>query len=307
MFDVDLALALTTGMVFTVNPCGFAMLPAYLSFFVGVEQGGAAAASEDTRASVARALAVAIAVTIGFATSYALLGLVVSRLTDGVYDVAPWISVVIGIALVGFGLALLAGYEPNLPTPHLEKGGRTRGAGSMVLFGVSYAVASLGCTLGLFLGVMSTNFGRGFASGVAYFTAFAAGFFLVVASLTVALALAQHSLVRTVRRVLPFVNRIAGGLLVLTGAYVAWYGVVEIRTPSTSDGVVDRVTAWSSDASDWVQRTGGTSIAAVLSLVIIAAAGFVLFNRRARVLGQRDEPDAEGGRSEARGKTAEHR
>ncbi len=306
MIDVDLALAVTTGMVFTVNPCGFAMLPAYLSFFVGVEQ-GAGAADEDARASVARALAVAIAVTIGFATSYALLGLVVNRVTDGVYDVAPWISVVIGVALVCFGVGLLAGYAPNVRTPHLDKGGRTRGVGSMVLFGVSYAVASLGCTLGLFLGVMSTNFGRGFASGVAYFTAFAAGFFLVVASLTVALALAQHSLVRTVRRVLPFVNRIAGALLVLTGAYVAWYGVVEIRTPSTSDSVVDKVTAWSSDASDWVQRTGGTTIAAVLSVVIIAAAAFVLINRRARVLGEGDQPDPERGSGQARDKTAEHR
>jgi cytochrome c biogenesis protein CcdA len=278
MFDADLALALTTGMVFTVNPCGFAMLPAYLSFFVGVEQKADVAA--DARASIARALAVAIAVTVGFAASYALLGLVVSRVTDGVYEVAPWVSVVIGIALVGFGIALLAGFEPNLRTPHLDKGGRTRGFGSMVVFGVSYAVASLGCTLGLFLGVMSTNFGRGFASGVAYFGAFALGFFLVVASLTVALALAQHSLVRTVRRVLPFVNRIAGGLLVLTGAYVTWYGIVEIRTPTSSDSVVGKVTSWSSDASNWVQRTGGTTIALVLSAVIGAAAAFLFLSRR---------------------------
>ena len=306
MFDVDLALALTTGMVFTVNPCGFAMLPAYLSFFVGVEQ-GAGAAAQDARASVARALAVAVAVTIGFATSYALLGLVVSRLTDGVYDVAPWVSVLIGVALMCFGVALLAGYSPTVRTPHLDKGGRTRGAGSMVLFGVSYAVASLGCTLGLFLGVMSTNFGRGFASGVAYFAAFALGFFLVVASLTVALALAQHSLVRTVRRVLPFVNRIAGALLVLTGAYVAWYGIVEIRTPTTSDGVVDKVTRWSSDANNWVQRTGGTTIALVLSCVIIAAAAFVALTRRARALDEPGDADPEPRRGEARSETAEHR
>jgi cytochrome c biogenesis protein CcdA len=292
-------------MVFTVNPCGFAMLPAYLSFFVGVEQKADVAA--DATSSIARALAVAIAVTVGFATSYALLGIVVSRLTDGVYDVAPWVSVVIGIALVGFGIALLAGFELNLRTPHLDKGGRTRGFGSMVLFGVSYAVASLGCTLGLFLGVMSTNFGRGFASGVAYFGAFALGFFLVVASLTVALALAQHSLVRTVRRVLPFVNRIAGALLVLTGAYVAWYGVVEIRTPSSSDGVVDKVTTWSSDASDWVQRTGGTTIALVLSVVIIAAAAFVVLSRRTRASGESEQRDPERGSGHARGETAEHR
>jgi hypothetical protein len=110
-----------------------------------------------------------------------------------------------------------------------------------------------------------------------------------------------------VRRVLPFVNRIAGGLLVVTGAYVAWYGVVEIRTPSASDRVVDKVTAWSSDASDWVQRTGGTTIAAVLSVVIIAASAFVVFNRRARVLGESDQADPERGGSQARGNTADHR
>ena len=28
---------LTLGMVATVNPCGFAMLPAYLSYFLGLE------------------------------------------------------------------------------------------------------------------------------------------------------------------------------------------------------------------------------------------------------------------------------
>jgi cytochrome c biogenesis protein CcdA len=290
MIDVDLALAVTTGMVFTVNPCGFAMLPAYLSFFVGVEQGADVAA--DARASVARALAVAIAVTVGFATSYALLGLVVSRLTDGVYDVAPWVSVLIGLALVSFGVALLAGYAPNLRTPHLDKGGRTRGFGSMVLFGVSYAVASLGCTLGLFLGVMSTNFGRGFASGVAYFSAFAAGFFLVVASLTVAIALAEHSLVRTVRRVLPFVNRIAGGLLVLTGAYVAYYGTVEIRSGQgqgiVDDPIVDRVSSWSSEASTWVQNVGADRIGLVLAMVVAAAAIVAVAARRR----ERDRADA---------------
>ena len=37
MIDAPLALAFTAGMVATVNPCGFAMLPAYLSFFLGLE------------------------------------------------------------------------------------------------------------------------------------------------------------------------------------------------------------------------------------------------------------------------------
>ena len=35
MIDAPLALAFAAGLVATVNPCGFAMLPAYLSYFMG--------------------------------------------------------------------------------------------------------------------------------------------------------------------------------------------------------------------------------------------------------------------------------
>src|SRR5581483_1767950 len=91
VIDVDLALAFTTGMVATVNPCGFAMLPAYLSFFLGIE---------DERASIGRALVVGATVTAGFAVTFAVVGLVVSRVTNSVYDFAPWVSLVIGAALL---------------------------------------------------------------------------------------------------------------------------------------------------------------------------------------------------------------
>ena len=36
--DARLALAFSAGMVATVNPCGFALLPAYLSYFLGLEE-----------------------------------------------------------------------------------------------------------------------------------------------------------------------------------------------------------------------------------------------------------------------------
>src|SRR4051794_40344288 len=108
VIDVDLALAFTTGMVATVNPCGFAMLPAYLSFFLGIE---------DERASVGRALVVGAAVTAGFATAFAITGLTVSRVTSSVYDVAPWVSLVIGAGLVLFGIALLSGLDLTTRLP----------------------------------------------------------------------------------------------------------------------------------------------------------------------------------------------
>src|SRR5690349_17957558 len=107
-------------MVATVNPCGFAMLPAYLSFFLGVEH---------ERASVARALVVGAVVTAGFAATFALVGLVVTRLTSRVYSVAPWVSLVIGALLVLFGVALLAGLDLSVRLPRLDRGGRSGGLG----------------------------------------------------------------------------------------------------------------------------------------------------------------------------------
>lgn len=128
---------------------------------------------------------------------------------------------VIGVVMAAVGVALLAGRNPTVRGPHLERGGRTRGIGSMLLFGVSYAVASIGCTLPLFVGTMSTMFGRSVAEGVEYFLAYAAGFGLVVTALTITLAAGQQSLVHALRRSLHFVGRVAGALLVVTGVYVA--------------------------------------------------------------------------------------
>src|SRR4051794_26481695 len=161
VIDVDLALAFTTGMVATVNPCGFAMLPAYLSFFLGVE---------DERASVSRAFVVGATVTVGAAATFAVAGLAVTRLTNSVYEVAAWGSIVIGALLAALGVARVAGLDLSVRLPRLERGGRSGGLNSMALFGVSYAVASIGCELPGFLGAMSGAFNKNLASGVVYFT-----------------------------------------------------------------------------------------------------------------------------------------
>jgi len=295
VIDAPLALALTAGMVATVNPCGFAMLPAYLSFFVGVEGDDA---DRDTGASIARGLLVGGAVTTGFALTFAAIGLVVVNLTSAVYDIGPWVTLVIGAALVVFGIALLAGFEPKVPLPRLDKGGRTRGFASMVLFGVSYAVASLGCTLPLFIVQVAGTFrSTDLASGLAFFVTYAVGMGLVLTTLAVALAVARHSLVSELRRMLPYVHRIAGAMLVVTGAYVAYYGSYEIRNGSGAiddDGVVDRVFGWSSDLTNLVQDVGATRIATVLGLLLAAAATFVVVARRRPSPGAGSGAEAQG-------------
>jgi cytochrome c-type biogenesis protein len=277
-----LALYLTLGMVATVNPCGFAMLPAYLAYFLGIDdrEGGV------PRATVATALRVALAVSAGFLAVFAVAGLAVELTSLPVYENVPWISIVIGLALLALGLAMLGGFQLNVRLPRLDRGGRERTVGSMFVFGVSYAIASIGCTLPLFLSAVSGTINReSVADGLMVFGIYALGMTLVLVGLTMAMALARTSIVRFLRRVQPYIGRVAGGLVALAGAYVAYYGWLELRVARASggaipsSGVTDVVTGWSYDVSDWIERTGSVKLAVGLGIAI-AAVVLAVYGRR---------------------------
>ena len=143
---------------------------------------------------------------------------------------------------------------------------------SVFLFGISYALVSLSCTFALFTAAVSTTIDdESLLAGIGAFVAYALGMGLVLMVLTLAIALARQSLVRRMRGVLPYVNRISGALLLLAGAYVVYYGWYELRLydGETSGG---GVAAWMFDLSgrmtDWIDQVGPVRIGLVLALVI---------------------------------------
>jgi len=270
VIDAPLAAAFTAGMVATVNPCGFAMLPAYLGYFLGIDQGDDA----ESGASLTRALLVGTIVSAGFLLLFAIAGALVSWTSLAVGRWSPWLTVGIGLALFALGIAFLAGWEPALALPRLDKGGRTRGMWSMFVFGISYAVASLSCTIGPFTAVVATTFSRSsVASGVATFVAYGLGMALLLMVLTVSLALARQGVLAKLRSAMPYFTRIAGAIMVIAGAYLAWYGVYEIRLiqqgkQDATRGPVGLVTRWSSDISSWLGDLDPLTVALVLALVV---------------------------------------
>lgn len=244
------ALALAAGMAATVNPCGFAMLPAYLAMFLGDDPSSRSAGSR----TIARAFAVSATLTAGFVAVFGLFGLLVAPLAVQVEQYLPWVTIVIGLGLVTLGGVMLAGRQLTLGVPKLAKGGTDGGLRSMFLFGISYAVASLSCTIGPFLAVTSTTLrGQSTTEGIAMFVVYALGMGLIVTALTVSVALARAGLVARLRRAMPHVTRISGVLLLVAGAYVAWYGWFEVRILSggdASDPVIDRALA----IQQWLQN-----------------------------------------------------
>ncbi|MDG2112958.1 MAG: cytochrome c biogenesis protein CcdA [Actinomycetota bacterium] len=108
MIDANLTFAFTAGIVATVNPCGFAMLPAYLSYFLGIESGSKGG---DTTASLGRALLTGAVVSSGFLVVFGIVGVLFTAGLDQIRDIVPWITIAIGAGLVVLGIALLSGKQ----------------------------------------------------------------------------------------------------------------------------------------------------------------------------------------------------
>ncbi|MDG4789795.1 cytochrome c biogenesis protein CcdA [Micromonospora sp. WMMD1102] len=284
MLDAPYALALAAGLLAAVNPCGFALLPAYLSFLV--------LADDDAGRSraIGRALWSTLAMTTGFVAVFGAFGLLAAPVAGLLAQHLPWVGIVVGLALVGFGAWLLAGRELPSAVPKVGASPElTRRFGSMALFGASYAIASLGCTVGPFLAVVVAGFRTdSIGAGIGLFLAYAAGMALVVGLAALAVALAKVSLVRRLRRAAPVVGRVAGGLLVLAGGYVAWYGWYEIRVfrgAVDADPVVDTAATVQTTITGWLDSLGPGPIALGFTALLLAgtAAGTTLrVRRRAR-------------------------
>jgi cytochrome c biogenesis protein CcdA len=266
-------------MIATVNPCGFAMLPAYLSYFLGLE-----ANAQSAWRNVARALTVGTVLTLGFITVFGVFGIIHEQATQSFKKYTPHATFAIGIVLVVLGVAMLRGFEPKLRLPRLDRGGRTRELPSMFVFGVSYAIASLGCTIGTFvLAVAPTFRDENFISGIASFVLYGLGMGTVVIFLTIATALAKTSLTRALRSMMPYVNRVAGALLVPTGIYLAYYGWFAWRVQKgrvTRDPIVSFFEGLQTDVQTWISDVGPVRLGLILTVLIAGVVAMAYALRR---------------------------
>jgi cytochrome c-type biogenesis protein len=265
--EAPLGLAVAAGMLAAVNPCGFALLPAYLSFLVGGD------GAPGPGVAVRRALGATAAMTVGFAAVFGVFGLLIAPATGQIQRHLPWVTVGIGVTLVGLGGWLLAGRSlPGLRLPAVTGPPLTGTVVSMAAFGAAYAVASLGCTIGPFLAIVVTSFRAGSAvDGVGLFVAYAAGMGLTVAAAALAVALARGGLVGRVRRAGPLISRLGGLLMLVAGGYVAYYGWWETRVlagAAGADPVIDAAGSVQRWLAGGLDRAGPAAVAIVFALLL---------------------------------------
>lgn len=281
-----MTLSFLRGLVAAVNPCGFVLLPTYLMFFLGADTSEVSTGLGIRRASIRRALTVSSALTAGFMAVFVIVGLVTYNFTSWIQQNARYATIVIAVGLIVLGVAMLSGRGGGIALPRLDVGGRDRGVRSMFLFGVAYATASLGCTIGLFLPTLIAVRSGGFIGAIGNVTAYAAGMGLLITALTVSLAVAKIGLLGVLRRGMHRVERIAGGFVVISGLYLAYYfWVVDLNGDS------DPITV----AVENFQRRVITSlnnnwqaVAFILGAVVITSGIYVRVGREGQHVGDRD-------------------
>jgi cytochrome c-type biogenesis protein len=216
MGAVSLSVALVGGAVAVFNPCAFPLLPAFLSFYIGADEERLPRAT--TR--VLQGLLVGTLVTTGFLGLFALAGLPITLGIGEVARLVPWAGLATGVALTLLGGAAIAGISIRAPVRlHLHPR-RERRTGAIVLFGVGYGAASLGCSLPIFLALIGASLGD---KKIAVFAAYGIGMTVALLTLSVSVALLREGIVRCAKPLLPHVERAGGVLLGLSGTYLTYY------------------------------------------------------------------------------------
>ena len=137
-----------------------------------------------------------LVMTTGFVAVFGVAGVIIVQVSSRVQQHLPWVTMAVGLVVVGLGVAALFGHNVTVRLPHLDKGTSGRALTSMFLFGVSYALSSLSCTIAPFLATTSSTFDTGgLVAGVATFVAYGVGMGAIVTLLTLAVALAHDGVV----------------------------------------------------------------------------------------------------------------
>src|SRR5256886_6739694 len=132
--SVPISIALVAGGLSVVNPCGFPLLPAFLSFYFGADEEQLPPAS--TR--VAQGLLVGALVAVGFLGFFAVVGLPVSFGVGAIARAVPWAGLATGALLAVAGVIVLLGVHIPVPVHVRPRVRRERRLGAMLMFGVGY-------------------------------------------------------------------------------------------------------------------------------------------------------------------------
>ncbi len=221
-FDAPLSLAglgFLAGIGAFFAPCAFALFPGYVSYYLTAAGDGG---------GIGRSLGFGLACAAGGVVFFGLVGTVITLAGGAVSSYLIATKPFIALAVAGLGVAQLADLRlPSLALPlGLGTGRSVPVAAAVFLYGFGYALASIGCTLPLYVSITVLPLTSGYpGAALLTFLAFAVAMAILMLVTTLLVGLAQQNLIRSLQRSAIWVKRASGVVLILAGLYLGYYYV----------------------------------------------------------------------------------
>ena len=215
------------GVAAFFSPCVFPLLPSYVTYDLGLQEGRGNRLARSLALGVAAALGV-IAVNVAIGAVIAALGQATPFQPDPRKDPAAILIIrtLAGVAIAGLGVLTLTGRSlaagllaRMIPTPPAMS---RRGFRNMFFYGFFYNAAGIGCTGPILLSIILFALTAGSAAAaLGAFLAFSLTMGTLMVGVTVLAGLSQALLVQRLRLATPALHRLGGMVMILVGGYTA--------------------------------------------------------------------------------------
>ena len=213
--------AFSAGMVASVNPCGVVMLTSFAFQRLGD------AKEKSTARQVLESIGHTATITASFLLIFLGVGAIIASGSQVVLDYFPLAGFLVGAGMTLLGLWLMIRRKTLSLNINLDAGESGRsGILADFLFGISYAIASLSCTLPIFLVVAGNTLSAGFSAGALWqFGAYALGMGTAVLVVVLGSVLFKRGMARWLRKITPYVHRLSSLFLTAAGIYIMIYWI----------------------------------------------------------------------------------
>jgi cytochrome c-type biogenesis protein len=205
-----LAFAFFAGVFSLFSPCSYALLPGYVSYYLGAKFG------------VVKALTGGLACTLGLITVFAAIGGLASSLGEFIPQIIPLMDLVAGVILIVMGLGSLLDFKMPFVSLNVMPS-RRRGFVGLYTYGVIYGLAGVGCSAPIFISVLFYSMSKGLAQGVLSFVAYALGMGAPLVVTTLLLSQAKEYMIRRINMATEKLQRTSGAILVAVGLYLIYF------------------------------------------------------------------------------------
>lgn len=224
-------IALVAGIFATFNPCGFAMLPAYLTFIIlGADP------KKKQREVFADAVKFSAFMGLGILAVFSLFAAAIIPFASSIQEYLPIFTLLIGLLLMAAAISLLLGKNfpsAKLWSPAISPTGKTF---TFIGYGVTFALGSISCTIGPFLAITNSALASAnLAEILLTYLAFGLGISLTIAVLALITATSNQFLQRHIRKVSRVISVTSAVVLLFVGLYLLYFAWYELQLSSAQD------------------------------------------------------------------------